>query len=223
MVGRAGRAGFGENGESILICSPRDNQQVLQLLISPMDEVMTQIHQSDAGVLSSLVLSAIGLGMATTRTELQKLVSHTLLHVQATRLDVNPSKLIDEIISRLIKSKALVTKADKDRKLTSDSNTSMSPSQETSFYHEIPLSQKKVILKPSTQLEVSILGKASFKSAIDLNRAKIVYSDLQQAQKSLVLLDYFHLLYIVTPFDDKIATSLPDRQLFYTKVRKCLL
>lgn len=217
MVGRAGRAGFGETGESILICAARDNQQVMRLLCSPMDEVISQMNCADSLSMSSLVLSSIGLNIATTRRELQKLVSTTLLSVQSKRLDVDPSKVVDDIITKLISSRALVVKTDNDRNSLGDLNAS--PTQNTSFDCEIPLSQKKIVLKSSTQLEVSLIGKSSFKSGIDLKRAKIVYSDLMQAQKSLVLLDYFHLLFIVTPFDDKLTSVFPDRQLFYTKVR----
>lgn len=55
MVGRAGRAGFGENGESIMICATRDNQRVSELLMSPMDEVVSQMC-SDSRALEAMIL-----------------------------------------------------------------------------------------------------------------------------------------------------------------------
>jgi replicative superfamily II helicase len=41
MVGRAGRAGKSETGDSILICSTRDYQMLKNLLCSKMDETVS--------------------------------------------------------------------------------------------------------------------------------------------------------------------------------------
>lgn len=56
MVGRAGRAGFGESGESILICALKDNQKVMELLCSPMDEVVSQMAHFDSRALEAMIL-----------------------------------------------------------------------------------------------------------------------------------------------------------------------
>lgn len=44
MVGRAGRAGFGEIGESILICESKDMQKVKDMLMAPMDRAVSSLH-----------------------------------------------------------------------------------------------------------------------------------------------------------------------------------
>lgn len=165
--------------------------------------------------------SAIGLNMASTQAELQKLVARTMFNIQQLRFsDVNVKSLTNNIIEKLIRSKA-ITPAPNDttkQKATSPAAPTQI-SQDSSFCNDITLSQKKrIILKSKTKLQVELLGKSSFKSGIDFNRSKIVYTDLQKAQQSLVLLDYFHLLYIVTPFDEYNQPPLPDRNVFQQKV-----
>ncbi|KAJ9595838.1 hypothetical protein L9F63_012993, partial [Diploptera punctata] len=91
MIGRAGRAGFGEKGESILVCKPSELTKVGNLLMSSMDEVISSLHLNDGRGLQSLLLSSIGLEIATTRKMLKDLVACTLLSVQAKRLDVDLS------------------------------------------------------------------------------------------------------------------------------------
>ncbi|XP_031628246.1 helicase POLQ-like [Contarinia nasturtii] len=219
MVGRAGRAGFGESGESILLCNYKDNQRVCELLCSPMDEVISQMPNSDSRALEAMILSAIGLNIATTQAELQKLVARTMFSIQSNRFDDKDAKtLTNSIIVKLIRSKAVTTDSNTKPEFTNPVPSSSQSLHETTFSTEIDLSQRKrLVLKSSTRLQVEMLGKSSFKSGIDFNRTKIVYTDLQGAQKSLVLLDYFHLLYIVTPYDEYNPPPMPDRNVFYKK------
>lgn len=79
MVGRAGRSGFGSEGESFLICQTTDLEKVRKLLQSQMDETTSKL---DVEACKDLVLSSIGLGTATTRRTLRELLARSLLHVQ---------------------------------------------------------------------------------------------------------------------------------------------
>lgn len=225
MVGRAGRAGFGESGDSILICQERDNIRVMELLCSPMEEVASQMHFDEARALRALFLSAVGLGIATCRRDLQKLAATTLMAVQAERLEISSEQLSNDVIKKLVIKKTLTLKAQVP-KATQCSNESTQIenvqlvsqdeiSRDGSF--DSKKSQRNLVLKPSTQLEVSRVGKASFKSGIDLDKSEIVLADLISAQKSLVLSDHMHLLYLVTPCD-AIDVIRPDKRIFYAKV-----
>lgn len=139
-----------------------------------------------------------------------------MFNVQTDRFsDMNAKSMTNDIIEKLIRSKAITAQTDAIQQPVNPGTST----QNTSFDKEINLSQRKrVVLKSSTKLQVEMLGKSSFKSGIDFNRSKIVYKDLQQAQKSLVLLDYFHLLHIVTPYDEFNPPPMPDRNVFYNKV-----
>lgn len=218
MVGRAGRAGFGESGDSILICAVRDNVRVCYLLMSPMDEVESQMSIDDARALRALLLSSIGLGIATCRTEIKDFATSTLLYQQAERLDVNVSKATEEIILRLLETKALTAVSAASKQEKNKSLEIEILSQDSSFENQVTKPKKILAIKPSTPLEVSRMGKASFKSGIDLDRAKILHNDLLQAQRNLVLLDYFHLLYLVTPYESVEMQIQPDSRLYYAKV-----
>lgn len=140
--------------------------------------------------------------------------------------DVNAKSLTNDIIERLIRSRAIKPADDGDAKIeeiTTPSPTQASQaSQESSFSHDITLSQRRrITLKSKTKLEIELLGKSSFKSGIDFSRSKIVCNDLRRAQDSLVLHDYFHLLYIVTPYDECNPPPMPDRNVFFKKVNNC--
>lgn len=233
MVGRAGRAGFGESGDSILICAARDNMRVMSLLCSAMDEVVSHMHDENARALRTLLLSSIGLNMASCRTDINRLAASTLTAVQAHRLEIDMATLTDETIKSLLLVKAITAKSTKSPNDSLKGNEVELVSQDGSFVKNSPVEaggtqaganapKKKVTntirLKPSTPLEISRLGKASFKSGISLERAHVVMTDLMQAQRSLVLVDYLHLLYLVTPYEASDVQINPDKRIYYSKV-----
>ncbi|XP_044259159.1 helicase POLQ-like [Tribolium madens] len=205
MVGRAGRAGLGETGESILICNPHELPKVKKLLVSPMDEALSGMHENEGKGLRHLLLSCISLGVANTRAQLQEVSKKTLLNIQSERLEVNLKKITDKAISDLFKLGAL-QEADLSKK-ENNLDCDVTVRMETSFSSTDCNSnfssgrKRKIVLKNDTKLVISKLGCAAIKGNFELTRAHQLYDDLHQAQKSLVLLDCLHLLYLVTPYD----------------------
>lgn len=223
MVGRAGRAGMGDCGESITIFQPKDNRRMLELLTAPMDEAASGLHLDECKGLKSLILSSIGLRITSCMNDLQDLVSKTLLAVQAERLSLDITEVTNEAVRNLFKLKALTVshlphqlnssniefQTEVNNTVRNDSNLSLRSTKNV----------KKVILKPSTQMCISRMGKASFKSCIDLQKSQVIYEDLMEAQRSLVLLDHLHLLYIVTPYEPADINMTVDMTVYYTQVK----
>lgn len=230
MVGRAGRAGFGGTGDSILICAPQDNKKIMSLLCSPMDEVISHMHEDTGKVLKMFFLSAIGLDLATCLKDLQKLVAMTLLAKQAERLGIDMTQLTKDIIKDLLVSKAVSIKQSSQTshdltrienvELFSQDESILNDTQNVRFNASKSTDTLKnnVRLKPSTPLEISKLGRAAFKSGIDLERSEIFANDLIKAQQKLVLIDHLHLLYLITPYDAGEVQVYPDRDIFCAKV-----
>nr|CAD7447917.1 unnamed protein product [Timema bartmani] len=198
MVGRAGRAGMGSSlGESILVCKNTDIDKVRELVHSSMDQCVSSLAQGDASGMRSLLLSAIGQGMATSLADLHQLVKRTLLSVQATRLGVDLTALVDSTLVGLFREGAL-------RVCNQQADVSVCLSGDN-----VSQTNKKLKLRRDTPLSVSRLGRAAIKGCMDLKKARLLYEDLLQAQASLVLLTCLHLLYLVTPYDlvDQIRPS----------------
>ncbi|XP_057669741.1 helicase POLQ-like isoform X1 [Diorhabda carinulata] len=222
MVGRAGRAGLGETGESILICQPLDLPKVKDLLMSPMNKAMSNMHMNDGKGLRHLLLSCISLGVANTRVQLQEVAAHTLLAVQKNVLDVDIKKITDAVIKNLFKLGALKDYASKvkekdistglaDVSVRMDTSLQDTPVSESTETHS---KKKRIVLTNDTKLVVSELGCAAIKGGLELSRAHMLYEDLFEAQSCLVLQGHLHLLYLVTPYQtaDQIK---PNNQVYY--------
>jgi POLQ-like helicase len=83
MVGRAGRKGLAEAGDSILMAHASDQKKVLELLASPYDCCESSLLSKGATALASLILSLVGLKLATTTSDLQSFLEATLYYRQS--------------------------------------------------------------------------------------------------------------------------------------------
>ncbi|XP_020515928.2 helicase POLQ-like isoform X1 [Labrus bergylta] len=63
-------------------------------------------------------------------------------------------------------------------------------------------------------LQVTRLGKATYKGSVDLTYSDILYKDLSKGLEGLLLNSYLHLVYLVTPYD-MISQCKPDWMTYF--------
>lgn len=63
-------------------------------------------------------------------------------------------------------------------------------------------------------------GYVCVAGTIDLDRGPQLYKDLCGAQQSIVLVNYLHLLYLVTPYD-LVDLTRPDWHIYLNEVGHC--
>nr|XP_019557458.2 helicase POLQ-like [Aedes albopictus] len=241
MVGRAGRAGFGTNGgESILICSQKDISAVCNLLCSPMDEANSSLHADSFIHLKNLILSAVGLGICSTRNDIQKLVTKTLLAIQANRLGIDLRSATDAAIGTLYKENAIKAKSDGCLRNPANMTIRFDAADQTQYdlagtepgrngFRELEVcrgaegssQEGKLVktLKKSARLEVNLLGKAAIRAGFHMERATRAYDELKRVGERLHVNDELHLLYVIVMEDGgKIRPKQDDFISFFNKL-----
>ncbi|XP_021350705.1 helicase POLQ-like isoform X1 [Mizuhopecten yessoensis] len=174
MVGRAGRAGIDSTGESILITKSSDTEKVGELLTAPMEVCHSSLMHDDGKGIRGLLLSAVGLQMTKTTREVFACMEKTLLSVQASRgVPCDIVEVTRQALQQLV-DLGLVTQ-----------KRALSQETDEDLHH----------------LEVTTLGRATFKGSVNLDWSGRLYTDLHQGEESLVLSSHLHLLYLVTPYD----------------------
>ncbi|KAM6975145.1 helicase POLQ-like isoform 2-T2 [Tautogolabrus adspersus] len=63
-------------------------------------------------------------------------------------------------------------------------------------------------------LQVTRLGKATYKGSVDLTLSDVLYKDLSKGLEGLLLNSYLHLVYLVTPYD-MISQCKPDWMTYF--------
>lgn len=175
MIGRAGRAGKDTTGESILIVSPKDRCKVWDIISGPVESCFSSLTYDDGKGVKSLILSSIGLQITSTTQAVFNMMSQTLLSIQASNLSCDIVAMTKDALQQLIDEGLVVQKRS--------------------------LSQGEEIFCHAPSLEVTPLGRATFKGSIDLEFSTQLYTDLKKAEEALVLASHLHLLFLVTPYD----------------------
>ncbi|MBN3310039.1 HELQ Helicase, partial [Amia calva] len=63
-------------------------------------------------------------------------------------------------------------------------------------------------------LEVTMLGRATFKGSIDLTNCDVLYRDLSRGLEGLMLNSFLHLIYLVTPYE-MVTQCKPDWMIYF--------
>ncbi|XP_030046424.1 helicase POLQ-like [Microcaecilia unicolor] len=186
MIGRAGRAGIDTAGESILIAQEKEKQLVKDLISRPLENCYSSLLHDYCKGVQSLFLSLIGLKISKTPEEIYHFMCGTFFSVQQKHLSKEKSiwDITRESLEYLME-KGLIS-----------GQLTIEKEQE---YQET--------------LQVSNLGQAIFKGSIDLAYSDILYRDLKKGLEGLVLDNFLHLIYLVTPYD-MVSHCNPDWMIY---------
>ena len=203
MVGRAGRKGVDDSGESILICKPKERSKVVTLLKSAPKPVTSCLgsckgasNSANGGELTAMkraILEVITSATATKMTEIEAYASCTLLFAELKEKAIttkspgkSPSKkdvtktLLQSTIDFLLKNDFINIRQGKAPNSEAQSNEPPPPSRESDQYF-------------ATQL-----GMATVASALSPDEALVVFSELRKARRNFVLENELHIIYLVS-------------------------
>ncbi|OXB84089.1 UNVERIFIED_CONTAM: hypothetical protein H355_012207 [Colinus virginianus] len=185
MIGRAGRAGIDNAGESILIVQEKDKHLVRDLITSPLENCYSNLLPEFTKGMQYLLLSLVGLKIAVTQDEVYNFMCHTLLGVQQELLlkEKSLSEIIRDELENLIE-KGLI----KGNIMEKDQNS-------------------------KSTLTITQLGKATYKGSIDVSYCNLLYKELRKGLEALVLESSLHLLYLATPYD-VVSNCSPDWMIY---------
>nr|XP_056711321.1 helicase POLQ-like [Euleptes europaea] len=187
MIGRAGRAGIDSAGESILIAQEKDKQLVRNLVHSPLESCYSNLLLECNRGIRSLILSLVGLKIATSPEEVYYFMGSTLFSVQPQLLPKEKS-LWDITVEALqwLKQNGLLKERAK------------SESEHRLQYN----------------LEITHLGQATYKGSVNLAYCDTLYADLKKGLEGLILESCLHLLYLTTPYD-MVSQCNPDWMIYF--------
>ena len=204
MVGRAGRKGVDESGESILICKPKERSKVVGLLKSAPKPVRSCLGCSkdvpdgsgDLAAMKRAILEVISSGTATKMVDIEAYSSCTLLFAELkeklskspkspTKTDLTKTLLLQSTIDFLLQSDFI------------NIRHNHAPPQDNGALptkpSEPPSSQSRCGQYFATQL-----GVATVASALSPDEALVVFSELRKARKCFVLENELHIIYLVS-------------------------
>jgi hypothetical protein len=129
-----------------------------------MDDSLSSLHiESDRGI-NNLILSAIQLNIATTRSELHNLATATLLNIQQNRMKVNLRMVTDETITDLLKCGMIKVKS-KGCNIGDPNITIVIPSQKPIYIEKSAIKKgiKTITFTSETKFQLCQLGQAAMK------------------------------------------------------------
>jgi POLQ-like helicase len=183
MIGRAGRAGKSQKGDSILMCDKKDFQKVANILSTKMNDTVSS-YINNACHFQGLIINLIGTGLCKNFEELHDYSKCMLSRVQQDRFDVDMKAIFIQTLNDLLDVSVVSVKFQ-------TKNSKRPPI----FTHQ----GTETVIHAEDHFEINNLGKAALKSGMTLAETRKVEMDLRIAYKSLVLSQCLHLLYVVAP------------------------
>ncbi len=181
MVGRAGRKGVDELGESILMCKPTERTKIIGLLKSAPKPVTSCLSSTtkngsmNVTAMKRALLEVIMSSTANTTSELQSYISCTLLYAEICEAqsakDMKLESLLQSTLEFLIRNEFISSRSDQKQK--------DQVGRELSYF--------------ATQL-----GAATVASSLSPDEALVVIGDLLKARKNFVLENELHIVYLVS-------------------------
>ena len=207
MIGRAGRKGVDESGESILICKQKERSKVVALLKSAPKPVTSCLGSSkdatngaSGGELTAMkraILEGVSSATATKMAEIEAYASCTLLSAELKEKAImikspgkSPSKkdltqtLLRLTLDFLLKNDFI--------------NIRQSRAPHPEAQPSDPLPPPAALGGESCQYFATQLGMATVASALSPDEALVVFSELRKARKSFVLENELHIIYLVS-------------------------
>ncbi|KAG5444478.1 Helicase POLQ-like [Clonorchis sinensis] len=196
MIGRAGRAGLDSAGESITILQPNDRTHFAKMIdsIPPICNPSVPVSGShglctssllyeDGKGMRQLLLSLVGLQIATTMHDILSAAKRTLFAVQAECAG-------NDVTERVVRAE-LQALIGKDLLLLVSDDVISGPSP-------TKLSRGDIL---NLQFQATRLGRATVKGGLDTDQVGSLLSDLRLASRALNTSGPLHLLYLVAPPD----------------------
>lgn len=190
MVGRAGRKGVDELGESILMCKPSERAKVVGLFQSAPKPIhscfcsevvsrMKSASKSGLAIMKRALLEVVAGGMATTKQEIQLYAACTLYYAEqesgGKRLSEDGATTLhghlDATLTFLLQNDFISTRAKAVQPPGGDPDEDFYPTQ---------------------------LGTATIASALSPDEALVVFKELRKARRNFVLENELHTIYLVS-------------------------
>nr|CAB3252502.1 helicase POLQ-like [Phallusia mammillata] len=191
MIGRAGRAGIDTKGESFLIFDNRDKEKVKHLLSGHIEMCLSSMMYDNGKGFKALLLNLIGLRVVKSQSDVCDYFQHTLFSKQVSTIKQASPGMLDAIGEK--------------------SSNVISSIVDNSLKELLELNL--VSQTDDGALDISTIGCAVHKGSVDINISELLFHDLEHGLHGLVLENYFHLLYLVTPYE--AAHSVDPNWLMY--------